>query len=94
MVHLVHIDGAFDVPAAHRVRDALRAAGPDERVRVDLSRVNEFYAFGIVALFEALARCREVPVELRGLRAAEIERLRSLGLGPAEPAEPGYERAA
>ena len=78
---VIRMDGVFDVPAAHRLADALQVAGRATEVRIDMTQVREFHDFGVAVLARALAGRRQVDV--RGLRTHQVRLLRYLGIDPA-----------
>lgn len=87
-LRVIRVEGAFDLPAARRVAEALVSARDSELVEVDLTRVREFHDFGVAVLAQALASAR-ARVTVRGLRPHHVRLLRYLGIDARADLGPG-----
>ncbi len=86
---VIHLEGVFDVPAAHRLARALARTDASEQVRIDLTKVREFHDYGVTVLAQALVS-RGARVVVHGLGQHHRRLLRYLGVeagGPSPEAE-------
>ncbi|HTT71107.1 MAG TPA: STAS domain-containing protein [Anaeromyxobacteraceae bacterium] len=77
---VIRLQGVFDATAAERLGTALAAAGPQARLEVDLSQVQEVHDSALAGLAPLLSRA----VALRGLRLHHIRLLRYFGVDLAK----------
>ncbi len=80
--HLIPVSGAFDLPAALRVRDAIAVAPAGEALVIDFTHAPIVQDLALAALVHALAGLNR-QVTTRGLSQHHHTLLRYLGSTPA-----------
>ncbi len=86
---IIRIVGVFDLPAAHRVVEALATSDGGSEVYVDLTHVRDFDDRAIAVLGNGLSQARGM-VAVRGLLRHHYRMMRYLGVRSAA-LEPSFD---